>query len=63
MSVFGQHWVPIDDTGISIELDTHIDHFSGKDPVLFHNREAEAEFNENVFLLLTKLKQLYFGKA
>ena len=62
MTVFGQHWIPVGDDGLVIELDTHIDHFSGKDPVLFHNREAEAEFNENVLLLLTKLKELYFGK-
>lgn len=61
MTVFGTSWVKVNDDGDMIELDTHIDHFSGIDPILFRDRDDEKNFNENMVLLLTKLKELYFG--
>jgi len=61
MTVFGMSWVKVNDDGDLIELDTHIDHFSGVDPILFRNSNDEKNFNENMVLLLTKLKELYFG--
>jgi hypothetical protein len=61
MSFFRQSWVRVNDAGDMVELDTHIDHFSGEDPIKLDRPEEIKAFNENVLLLLKKLKELYFG--